>query len=257
LATLEGEVRRVADAILEKILDGTWPAGLRLPAEAELGEALGCGRSTVREALRHLADLGVVRSKKGSGATVLDHRVHGRSLGLLGPWLASGRFSRPLPVLTRELLGTRTHLACEGARLAALYAEPGGLDAAWAVVERSRGLESDPAAHTENDLELHRALTIASGVPPAVWMFNALREPLLELSRRFGVALVPPGYAEVMTTLLERCEARDADAAVKLLSAHLASVDALVLEALAPLFAVLERKPPSPRARRPRRRTDR
>ncbi|MEQ9317836.1 MAG: winged helix-turn-helix domain-containing protein, partial [Polyangiaceae bacterium] len=68
------EVQRVSRILLGRIIDGTYPKGLRLPAEASLAEELTCGRSTIREALRHVADLGLVKSRRGSGAMVQDFR---------------------------------------------------------------------------------------------------------------------------------------------------------------------------------------
>src|SRR5687768_3804173 len=105
-----GEVRRVANAILGRILDGTYPSGLRLPSEAGLADELGCGRSTVREALRHLADLGIVRSRRGSGAHVLDFRREGTP-ALLPAYLRAGRFEAPPQAIARELLRLRTIMA--------------------------------------------------------------------------------------------------------------------------------------------------
>jgi DNA-binding FadR family transcriptional regulator len=236
--------------ILDRIVSGAYPSGLRIPAENDLAGELGCGRSTVRESLRHLEGLGVVRSKRGSGAIVRDFKRDGRSLELMGPWIESGTFDQPLGVLARELLRMRTLLACEGARLAALYAKPGALQAARALVERSRALEGDPAAHALNDLEIHRALTAASRIWPAVWLSNALQGPLAELSRRFpALAVVPPGYAGAMNALLDLVEARQADAAADFVAGHLESVDDLVLQTLGPLADAPKTAAPSGRRR--------
>ena len=46
-------------------------AGDRLPAEREMMQALGVGRSTIREAIRQLQALGVVETRKGSGSYLL------------------------------------------------------------------------------------------------------------------------------------------------------------------------------------------
>src|SRR5271155_1541627 len=102
-----GEVRRVANEILGRIVAGAYPAGLRIPAENDLAAELSCGRSTVREALRHLTGFGVVKSRRGSGAMVLDFRREGTPALL--PWyVMAGRFDRPAGVLASELLGVRT-----------------------------------------------------------------------------------------------------------------------------------------------------
>lgn len=223
----------MASKILNRIVAGTYPPGLRIPAESELATELGCGRSTIREALRHLAGLGVVRSRQGSGAVVLDYRTNGCSMELLVPWLMSGKFEQPVGVVARELLRTRTYLACEGARLAASYAKPGALELARSLVNKSCELEGDAAAHAMNDVELHRAINAASGILPAVWMSNALHEPFAELGAQFPpVALVPHGYANVMHTLLDLIEAGDADGAVAHLRQHLAKVDQVILDRL-------------------------
>jgi DNA-binding FadR family transcriptional regulator len=42
----------------------------RLPAEKELCEQLGVGRSTLRETMRYLAFVGAVQTRQGSGTFV-------------------------------------------------------------------------------------------------------------------------------------------------------------------------------------------
>ncbi len=167
-----GEVRRVSEAILERILAGTYPCGLRLPSESALGEDLGCGRSTVREALRHLADLGLVRSRQGSGTMVLDYRRHGTP-ALLPAYIRSGRFDLPPAVMAREMLRLRTLMACEAVRLAARHASRDALAEAHRLLRDAPALEDDPAAHALNELEIYHALVVASAMWPAAWMVNA------------------------------------------------------------------------------------
>src|SRR5689334_7018687 len=147
MAVPTGEVRRVADRILERIMGGGYAPGVRIPSEVDLARDLSCGRSTVREALRHLADLGVLQSRRGSGARVLDWRREGTP-ALLPLYLLAGRFDRPAPVLARELLRMRQMLASEAVRLAARYAEADGLAEARRILARAPSLESDPVAHS-------------------------------------------------------------------------------------------------------------
>ncbi len=52
------------------IRDNLLQAGDRLPPEAELAEALGVGRSTIREAIRGLESLGVLETRHGIGVFV-------------------------------------------------------------------------------------------------------------------------------------------------------------------------------------------
>jgi len=226
MVTPTGEVRRVADTILGRIVDGAYPCGLRLPSEAALGEELSCGRSTVREALRYLADLGLVRSRRGSGAMVLDYRREGTP-ALLPTYLRLGKLDAPPARVARELLHLRTLMAIEAVRLAACYAEPAALDEARALLAAAPKLEQNPAAHAVNELELYRALVVASGMWPATWMVNAFWAPLREINTMFAPAMGPvnPDFQDTMTRLLDRIAAGDEAAAIGLASRWFEKVD--------------------------------
>lgn len=56
--------------LVEKIESGTWPVGHRLPPETELAAQFGVGRSTIRDALRTLADDGYIHRQRGAGTRV-------------------------------------------------------------------------------------------------------------------------------------------------------------------------------------------
>lgn len=226
-----GEVKRVADLVLSRIVGGVYASGMRLPSELDLATDLSCGRSTVREALRHLAGLGIVQSRRGSGAMVLDFRREGTP-PLLPAYVLAGRFDRPLPILARELLHMRSMLACEAVRLAALYAEPVALDEARRILARAAALEGDPAAHVLTELELFRSLVHASGIWPAVWLANVFWAPLRELHATLAPILggPTPDYQRHTARLLELIEKRDADGAVRHLRRWLDGVDAHLQE---------------------------
>lgn len=230
---LSGEIQRVSAEILARIVGGVYPSGVRLPSETDLAAEFSCGRSTIREALRHLADLGVVRSRRGSGAIVRDFRRDGTP-GLLPCYIFTGRFDRPAPVLARELLELRGLLATQAVRLAARYAEPAGLAEVRAILARAPSLEADPAAHALNELELFRALVCASGIWPAVWLANAFWTPMRELNAMLATSVgqIPADYQAQMERLLEKIEARDETGAASHLAAWLTRVDAMLLREL-------------------------
>ena len=58
--------RKLADAILEQILDGRLKAGAPLPTEAMLCEMFGVNRSTVREGIRVLEEAKMIRRESNS-----------------------------------------------------------------------------------------------------------------------------------------------------------------------------------------------
>src|SRR5690349_19920696 len=59
--------RMVLEKIETDLLDGRLAPGDRLPPERELASILGVGRSSVREALRVLEVMGLIRTGTGSG----------------------------------------------------------------------------------------------------------------------------------------------------------------------------------------------
>ena len=61
---------QVFDQIKDMIRSGTYCAGDQLPSEKELMERMGVSRVTVRQALRLLADAGIIETRKGKGSIV-------------------------------------------------------------------------------------------------------------------------------------------------------------------------------------------
>ena len=62
--------RQVAEILEAGIAGCEWPAGGRLPTESELALRFAVNRHTVRQALRDLAERGLVRAVQGSGTFV-------------------------------------------------------------------------------------------------------------------------------------------------------------------------------------------
>lgn len=60
----------VADQILEEIRTGVWSVGDKLPAEAKLMERYGVSRVCLREALKKLSVIGILRIVQGDGTYV-------------------------------------------------------------------------------------------------------------------------------------------------------------------------------------------
>ena len=249
MVTPTGEVKRVADVIVGRILEGSYPSGLRLPAESALAEELTCGRSTIREALRYLAGLGLVRSRRGSGAMVLDYRRDGMP-ALLPAYLMRGQLETPAANVARELLRIRSMMASEAVRLAARYGTKDSLTEARGLLAGAPSLEHDPAAHALNELELYRALIVASGIAPATWMVNAFWTPLRELNAAFAPAQgeVRPDFQATMTELLAKIERGDEEGAIEHVRGWFQRVDASLMTVIE--GALMSRGHPAPRAMR-------
>ncbi|RAU35516.1 GntR family transcriptional regulator [Enterobacter sp. RIT418] len=68
--------RQIADAFREKINAGELKPGDALPTESCLQETFNVSRVTVRQALKLLADEGIIESIQGSGSYVKEERVN-------------------------------------------------------------------------------------------------------------------------------------------------------------------------------------
>lgn len=60
----------IARTLATEIADGVYGAGDRLPTEAALSQRFGVNRHTVRHAIAHLAESGLVHSRRGAGVFV-------------------------------------------------------------------------------------------------------------------------------------------------------------------------------------------
>ncbi|MFE9398696.1 GntR family transcriptional regulator [Streptomyces flavidovirens] len=64
--------RQVAAVIVERIDDGTYPAGSKVPSVVELSAEFGVAASTAQKVLAHLKGEGRVRTEVGLGSFVAD-----------------------------------------------------------------------------------------------------------------------------------------------------------------------------------------
>ncbi len=62
----------VKAALRERIAQGGWQPGVRLPSERELVQEFGCARMTVQRGLRELEEEGLIERRQGSGSYVAE-----------------------------------------------------------------------------------------------------------------------------------------------------------------------------------------
>lgn len=84
----------IAENLRAQILNGKYGPGERLPSERELAERLTVNRSSVREALKQLEQLGMIAIRRGGGARVLPLEKAG--LGVLRHALGAHKPDRAL-----------------------------------------------------------------------------------------------------------------------------------------------------------------
>jgi DNA-binding FadR family transcriptional regulator len=92
---------KVFEQLLSEIVSGRYPPEATVPSERQLGETLGVNRHVVREAIKRLEQIGLVRVTQGGRTTVLDFQKtagldllalvaeHAEAAGALSPLLAA------------------------------------------------------------------------------------------------------------------------------------------------------------------------
>ncbi|MCD2185825.1 FadR/GntR family transcriptional regulator [Actinomycetospora soli] len=169
--------RRVVDDVEARIASGDLRPGDRLPSERELVDRYGIARSSVREALRVLESLELVRSapRDPRGPLVLPVTAAPlrRSLGLM---TASRTITLPELVQLRMVIDASTNL------IAARRRTPAHLVALERNMARMRGLLHESYARFSHaDLEFHEILADAAGHELVRLYGEAVREAVLDL----------------------------------------------------------------------------
>ncbi len=109
-----------------QITTGEWAVGSRIPIEPELAETLGVGRSTIREAVRSLASIGMLETLPGRGTFV---RSSTPTSAVLSEFLTA--------YTLEELLSYRRALEVEAAQQAARHRSPEDVTALQAAVAQT------------------------------------------------------------------------------------------------------------------------
>jgi DNA-binding GntR family transcriptional regulator len=198
--------RHIGDAIV----NGTYAPGTALP-ETSLARDIGVSKGTVREALRLLADDGLVE--------IVPHR---------------GACVAPLTVRNvRETFGLRALLESAAARKAVESGRVGpalqALEDAYGEVGRALR-EGSVARYVEADRAFHESISRLSDDSMLLEMLGTIR-PRIRRFIHWGRANVPPAdwanHADIMAAL----RASDPDAVADAVSSHIVRAGELLVDA--------------------------
>ncbi len=214
--------RLVLEKIESDLREGRLGPGDRLLPERELATTLGVGRSSVREALRVLEVMGLIRTATGSGPTagaIVTATPHGGLAQLLRLQVAAQGFPIPDVYETRLLLEewAVAHLAGRhDADLSDAQATLEAMDADGLSAEEFLAL----------DTQFHLRLTDAAGNIVVAATMAGLRTTI-EHYIRAGAERIPDWGATAdrlrreHAAVLQAIETGDADAARALVRAHI------------------------------------
>ncbi len=140
----------VFEQLLSRITDGEWVDGDKIPSENELRESMGVSRESVREAIKRLGAMGLLRSEQGKG-TFVQKIDTGFYLNMLLPSLFLSEDDG------LHILQFMKAIQVESARIAAEKAREKDLTELKTLLERMRG-ETDSEAFFQWDNEFHACL---------------------------------------------------------------------------------------------------
>jgi GntR family transcriptional repressor for pyruvate dehydrogenase complex len=202
---------------------GRLAVGQRLPPERALAERLGVSRPLVREGIRVLEALGLVRTAVGSGpdagAVVTADPAAGFGVALRLHLAASS-----LPI--DDVVDTRVLLESAAVRAAAARLDPAALASARRLLDAMDVPDLGAEGYHELDCEFHLTLVRASGNEVTTAIMASLRDAIRGYVLD-GVGRLRdwPAMARRLTrehrALLEAVTAGEPDEAERLVTAHI------------------------------------
>ncbi|MEN2740386.1 FCD domain-containing protein [Microbacterium sp. X-17] len=215
--------RLVLETIEADLLQGRLGPGDRLPSERELASSLGVGRSSVREALRVLEVLGLIRTGSGSGPTsgaIITATPRGALSSVLRLQVAARAFPFDDVVEARLML--------ESAVVERLAADPDReLDDVWDLLRAMDAPDLSREEFLALDQQMHGALAEATGNAVVAATMAGLRTSV-EAYVLDGAARIPDwegaaaGLRREHRAILDAVEAGDGAGARQLVRDHIA-----------------------------------
>ncbi len=212
---------RVAEQIEKRILDGELQKGDRLPTERELADQFQVSRTAVREAMKILAQKGLVDMRPGRGTIVIDgaSAAMQNSIGLMMK-LKLGAIGG-----SDSLVEFRTILEIEIAALAAARTTENEISVMRSAIAAMDESLNDADAFIAADNNFHEALAQATQNALIIILINSIVSLLSEQRKQiFDVEGGPQRGQIHHRRILESVIRRDPEAARAAMRSHLQQV---------------------------------
>lgn len=208
---------QVAMQLASELEAKRWGPGEKLPSEAELCKVFNVGRSTLREALKSLSFIGLIRMRAGGGSYVAEQR----SKYMDGRLLAKGVLNTEKEV--NDLCEARLLIETELAGLCAQKASAQDFKNLDKIVRDMKNVgEGSGESPADLDLSFHMAIATAARNDVLTELLKHIREGLQELIEK---SLLLPAGADLAykqhRALLEVLKQRNPAIARKAMRTHL------------------------------------
>jgi len=180
-------VNDVFEQLRQKLTDGSWTPGSRLPSEQELCSLLNVSRVSVRSAVQRLRDFGVVITRQGSGSYISEDFT---------PQSLNNRL-RPVMDLSKEdfhdMMVFRQTVEFKCMELAVIHATTEDILALEQALNRMLVNKNDYKKYSEADFDFHLAIAKASQNKVFYNVMLSIKDSyyyyLEELNRALGITL--------------------------------------------------------------------
>jgi len=216
LTTLSREITR---KLTRRIVDETYPPGSKLPTERELAAEFNVTRHVIREALKRLEALGLVRIRQGSGILVEDLQLTGGT-ELFNSLLTREDGTTDVSFL-RDMLEFRAQIGQTAIRLAAKNRTEAELAELKALVEVRAGVLDDLPRLNEINAQLFQIIARATHNRIYQLVFNTIGKVFVEL--RPSINVHPDNIAkfqEMLEQMVQAIEEQDEEMAALLAARH-------------------------------------
>ena len=199
--------------IMEKIINGDWEPGVKIPSENELCGILGVSRHTVRSVLNKLNALGLLETRHGEGTFVkkLDPSLY---LNSLVPVVFFGKHEY------KTIMEFRKGIEIEASRLAAKNATDEDVEELQFIADELVKNKDNLERYAEYDINFHVAVSSASKNKMFAQTMNIIKAllsaQLEENMYGHGNVLAFNSHLEI----LEAIKNRDPDLAGNIMNKH-------------------------------------
>jgi GntR family transcriptional repressor for pyruvate dehydrogenase complex len=226
LAPREPPLAEITRKLLDFLLSGEIAPGTKIPGERQLAEAIGIGRSSVREAIKSLSLLGLLEVRQGDGTYL------SRSGSDLLPRVIEWGLLLKVPSIM-DLLEARAEIETVAAGLAATRASKAEVAELAERLEAMRRAGEDVPAYVEADIAFHLEVARASGNEVFANLVVSLRSLLRVWAERVLRHAGETGTSLAMhEPIVKAIASGDPEKARKAMRAHMDRADRRLREAL-------------------------
>lgn len=212
--------------LLDYLLSGSIELGHRIPSERKLMQALGVGRSAVREAIKSLSLLGLLEVRQGDGTYLT------KSSSDLLPQVIEWGLLLEEPYVT-DLVEAREYIEPIIAGLAASRRTQEDIEDLNRLVDTMRASTDDIDKYVDADTLFHLRLAEAAHNEVFKNHLSSIRSLLRVWAKKvLDAAGETESSLAMHTPIVEAVERGDRDAAIRAMSAHMERASKRLREAL-------------------------